>query len=71
MANTMIGVGDRKVAADLYASAILTEAATMAREGMYVCLANIEKRLPAYNVEILRDVFWMIAREGGFNSFNR
>lgn len=62
--NTFTGPGDRKVAFDLYCSAILQEATAMRRAGTYVCLSNILARLPSYNAQILTDAFWSLAIGG-------
>jgi hypothetical protein len=60
----MRGQGDPSVAADLYRSAVLSEVASMRREGVYVCFANIQTRMSAYNQEILWNTLWTLAREG-------
>jgi hypothetical protein len=63
-ANIRSGHGDANVASDLYASAILCEAATMRREGVYVCLANLQQRMPDYHQDMLSNTFWGLARSG-------
>lgn len=63
-ANIRSGHGDANVASDLYASAILSEIAIMRRQGAYVCLANLQKRLASYNQEMLSGTFFALCLSG-------
>ena len=62
--NTRSGHGHTGCAQSLYETAILQECAVMRREGVYVCLANIQIRMPNYNADILSDAFWNLAQHG-------
>lgn len=64
MANVITGNGHTGIALDLYYSAVLAEVAVMRREGVYVCFANIQARMSAYNQEILSNLLWSMARIG-------
>lgn len=64
MANVISGRGDPAVAAGMYESAVLGEVAQMRREGVYVCFANIQRRMPEYNQEMLSATLWTLARAG-------
>jgi hypothetical protein len=66
MANVFSGVGELSVAQSLYETAILQECAVMRREGVYVCLANLQSRMPKFNPEVLSAAFWSLARTGHF-----
>ncbi len=54
----------QRLAQDLYRSAILSVVGQMRREGVYVCFANIQKRMVEYNQDILNNTLWSLAREG-------
>lgn len=58
------GCGDIACAQSLYETAILQECAAMRRDGVYVCLANLQARMPSYTASILLDAFWNLARNG-------
>lgn len=60
----VIGLGDLRVAHDLYRTAVLREVERMRREGVYVCMGNVMSRMPDYNQEILCGTLWALAREG-------
>jgi hypothetical protein len=49
---------------DLYRSDVLREVAAMKREGVYVCMANVIKRMPTCHQDILWSTLWSLAREG-------
>lgn len=58
------GPGDLRIARDLYQTAVLSAVERMQREGVYVCMDNIMKRMLSYNQKILWDVLWELACEG-------
>jgi len=49
---------------DLYRSDVLREVAAMKREGVYVCMGNVIKRMPDCHQDILWGTLWALAREG-------
>lgn len=62
--NLVTGLGDLRVANDLYEVAVLREVSIMRRESVYVCFGNIMARMPKYNQQILWDLLWAMARDG-------
>ncbi len=64
MVNVVVGKGERSVAADLYHSAILQEVDAMRRDGVYVCQANLQRRMLSYNQDMLVNTFWTMCRNG-------
>lgn len=60
----MIGHGDPRVAISLYSTAILVQVADMRRQSEYVCFSNLSRRMPDYNVAILKEAFYDLALSG-------
>jgi hypothetical protein len=65
MGITRTGHGDPSIAHGLYEVEACRQAAIIRAEGGYVCFAAIMARMPTHNQDILWNVLWTIARNGG------